>query len=140
MIIVGSTPGCDHPVLVEIPMPQHAKSSRPVWTAPCNIFETSLIEQAQAVDTIQTIMDDEDHHRTSATMTQVAATALTPSLAVTATDKELLARRLRLMAKELKCFQEMIAPEVGMGHLLRTAAQEGIKMPASPTIPQPAGL
>ena len=135
MIIVGSTPGCDCPALVKIPMPQHAKGSRPVWIAPRNIFETSLTEQIQAVDTIQTIMDDEDHHRTSATMTQAAATALAPSSAVTATDKELLARRLRLTAKELKRFQEMIATEVGMGHLLRMAAQEGIKMPASPDIP-----
>ena len=73
-----------------------------------------MTEQVQAVDTIQTIMDDEDHHRTSATMTQVAAAALAPSLAVTATGKESLARRLRFMAKELKHFQEMIATEVGI--------------------------
>ena len=140
VILVGSTPGCDRPALVEIPMPQHAKGSRPVWIAPCNIFETPLTEKAQAVDTIQTIMDDEDCHRTSATVTQAAATALAPASAVTATDKELLAGRLRLMAKELKHFQEMIAFEVGMGHLLRMATQEGIKMPASPNIPQPSGL
>ena len=140
VIIVGSTPGCNHPALMKIPMPLHAKGSRPVWTAPCNIFVTPLTEQAQAVDTIQAIMDDEDHHRTLATMTQVAAAALTPSSAVTATGKESLARRLRLTAKELECFQEMIATEVGMGHLLRTAVQEGIEMPASPDIPQPPGL
>ena len=79
-------------------MPLCAKESRQVWIALCIIFETPLTEQAQAVDTIQTIMDDEDCHRTSTTMTQVAATAPTPSLAVTATGKESLARRLRLMA------------------------------------------
>ena len=73
-------------------------------------------------------------------MTQEAAAALALSLAVTATDKESLARRLRVVAKELKCFQEMITTEIGMGHLLRTAAQEGIEMPASPDIPQPSGL
>ena len=44
VIIVGSTPGYDHPALAEIPMPQHAKGSRPVWIAPCNIFETPLTE------------------------------------------------------------------------------------------------
>ena len=91
LIIVGSPPGCDCPALAEIPMPQHAKGSRPAQIAPHNIFETPLTEQAQAVDTIQIIMDDEDCHRTSATVTQVAATALTPSLTVTATDKESLA-------------------------------------------------
>ena len=139
-VIMGSTPGCNRSVLVEIPMPQCAKGFRPVQIAPRNIFETPLTEQAQAVDSIQTIMDDEDCHRTSATVTQAAAAALAPSLAVTATDKELLARRLRLMAKELKHFQEMIATEVGIGHLLRMAAQEGIEMPASPNIPQPSGL
>ena len=137
VIIVGSTPGCNRPALAEIPVPQCAKGSRPAQIAPCNIFETPLTEQAQAVDTIQTIMDDEDHHRTSATVTQVAATALAQSPAVTATDKESLAGRLRLTAKELKHFQEMIVTEVGMGHQLRTAAQEGMKMPASPNIPQP---
>ena len=140
VIIVGSTPGCNHPALAEIPMPQHAKGSRPAQIAPHNIFETPLTEQAQAVDTIQTIMDNEDHHRTSATVTQTAATALTLSSAVTATDKESLAGGLRLMAKGLKRFQEMIAIEVGMGHLLRMATQEGIKMPASSNIPQPSGL
>ena len=129
VVIVGSTTGCDHPALAEIPMPQYAKGSRSVQIAPRNIFDTPLTEEAQAVDTIQTIMDDEDHHRTLATVTQVAAADLTLPSAVTATDKESLARRLRLMAKELKCFQEMIATEVGMGHLLRMAAQEGIKIP-----------
>ena len=140
MIIVGSTPGCNHPALAEIPVPQCAKGSRLVQIAPHNIFETPLTEQAQAVDTIQTITDNEDHHRTSATVTQVAATVLAPSSAVTATDKESLAGRLRLMAKELRHFQEMIATEVGMGHLLKMAVQEGIEITASPDIPQPSGL
>ena len=140
MIIVGSTSGYDHPALAEIPVPQQAKGSRLVQVAPHNIFETPLTEQVQAVDTIQTIMDNEDCHRTLATVTQAAATALASSSAVTATGKELLAGRLRLMAKELKCFQEMIATEVGMGHLLKMATQEGIEMPASPDIPQPSGL
>ena len=140
MIIVGSTPGCDCPALVEIPVPQCAKGSSLAWIAPHNIFETPMTEQAQAVDTIQTIMDDEDRHRTSVTMTQAVATALAPSSAVTATNKELLAGRLRLMAKELKRFQEMIATEVEMGHLLKIATQEGIEMPVSPDIPQPSGL
>ena len=92
-------------------------------------------EQAQAVDTIQTIMDDEDHHRTLATVTQVAAATLAPSSAVTATGKELPARRLKLMAKELKRFQEITATEVGMGHKLKTATKEGIEMLASRNIP-----
>ena len=44
------------------------------------------------------------------------------------------------MAKEMKCFQEMIATEVGMGHLLKMATQESIEMPASPDITQPSCL
>ena len=60
MIIVGSTSGCNHPAFVKIPMPQHAKGSRLAWITPRDIFETPLTEQAQAVDTIQTIMEDED--------------------------------------------------------------------------------
>ena len=112
MIIVGSTPGCDHPALVEIPVPQCVRGSRPAQIAPCNIFEVLPTEQAQAVDIIQTIMDDEDHHRISATVTQAAATAQTLPPAVTATDKELLTRKLKLTAKELKHFQEMITTEV----------------------------
>ena len=84
-------------------------------------------------------MDDKDHCRILATVTQAAATALTPSPAVNATDKESLTRKLKLTAKELKHFQEMITTEVGMEHLLKTAAKEGIKMPASPDITQPPG-
>ena len=73
-------------------------------------------------------------------MTQGAAAVLALSLAVTATGKESLARRLRLMAKEFKCFQEMITTEVGMGHLFKMAAQEDIEIPALPDIHQPSGL
>ena len=38
VIIVGSTPGYDHPPLSEIPVPQHAKGSRLLQIAPHNIF------------------------------------------------------------------------------------------------------
>ena len=44
VIIVGSTPGCNHPALAEIPVPQYARGSRPVQIAPRNIFEVLLTE------------------------------------------------------------------------------------------------
>ena len=43
--------------------------------------------------------------------------------------------KLKLVAKELKHLQEMVATDVGMEHLLQTAAQEGIDMPALPSLP-----
>ena len=43
--------------------------------------------------------------------------------------------KLKLSAKELKYPQEMVDTDVGMEHLLQTAALEGIDMPASPSLP-----
>ena len=57
-------------------------------------------------------------------------------------SKDPLALRLNLSAKELKWFQDMIALEVRMEHLLQAAAQEGIGMPAllsPPPPPDPLG-
>ena len=51
--------------------------------------------------------------------------------------KDPLALKLNLSAKELKWLQDMIASEVGMEHLLQTAAQQGTDMPAPLSLPLP---
>ena len=75
-------------------------------------------------------MDDEDKSKIPATNIEAAATIPAPASAATMALKDLLALKLNLSAKELKWFQDMIASEVGMEHLLQAAAQEGIDMPA----------
>ena len=82
-------------------------------------------------------MDDEDKSKASATEVKAAATIPAPVLAATMASKDLLASRLNLSAKELKWFQDMIASEVRMEHFLQAAAQEGIDMPAPPSLPPP---
>ena len=76
------------------------------------------------------MMDDEDKSKIPATNIEAAATIPAPSSAATMALKDLLALKLNLSAKELKWFQDMIASEVRMEHLLQAAAQEGIDMPA----------
>ena len=49
--------------------------------------------------------------------------------------RDILAMKLKLSVKELKCLQEMVATDVRMKHLLQTAAQEGIDLPASSSLP-----
>ena len=92
-------------------------------------------EQAEAVNTIQSIMSLEDQGRDPNTVTESAALAHAPTSTATAKSRDTLAMKLRLSAKELKCLQEMVATDVGMEHLLQTAAEEGIDMPASPSLP-----
>ena len=75
--------------------------------------------------------------KVSATEVKAGATIPAPVSAARMASKGLLALRLNLSAKELKWFQDMIASEVGMEHLLQVAAQEGIDMPAPPSLPPP---
>ena len=104
---------------------------------PRNIFEDSLSEQTQAVGTIQMMMDDEDKSKIQATDIKAVASIPAPASAATVALKDLLALKLNLSAKELKWFQDMIPSEVRMEHLLQAAAQEGIDMPALPSLPLP---
>ena len=82
-------------------------------------------------------MDDEDKNKVSATEVKAAATIPAPVLAAITALKDPLALRLNLSAKELKHFQDMIASEIRMEHLLKVAAQEDIDMPAPPSLPPP---
>ena len=81
------------------------------------------------------MMDDEDKNKISATDIEAVATIPAPASAATVASKDLLGLKLNLSAKELKWFQDMIASEVGMEHLLQAAAQEDIDMP----VPRPLG-
>ena len=85
-------------------------------------------------------MDDEDKSKVSTTEVKAVATILAPVSAVTTASKDVLALKLNLSAKELKQFQDMIASQVVMEHLLQVAAQEGIDMPALPSLPLPPDL
>ena len=81
------------------------------------------------------MMDDEDKSKIPATDIKAAATIPAPASAATVALKDLLALKLNLSAKELKWFQNMIASEVRMEHLLQVAAQEGVDMPALSSLP-----
>ena len=88
------------------------------------------------------MMDDEDKSKISATDIKAVATIPAPASAATVVLKDLLALKLNLSTKELKWFQDMIASEVRMEHLLQAAAQEGIDMLAPlslPLSPDPLG-
>ena len=80
-------------------------------------------------------MDDEDKSKVSATEVKAVATIPAPASAATTASKDLLASKLNLSVKELIQFQDMIASEAGMEHLLQVAAQEGVDMPALPSLP-----
>ena len=131
VVIVATTPAPECQALVEIPVPQLATDTKPVGSAPRNVFKVTPTEQAEAVNTIQSMMSLEDQGRDPNTVTESVALAHAPTSTATA----ILAMKLKLSAKELKGLQEMVATDVGMGHLLQTAAQEVINMPASPSLP-----
>ena len=76
------------------------------------------------------MMNLEDQGRDPNTVTETVALTHAPASTATATSRDILSMNLKLSAKELKCLQEMVATDVGMEHLLQTAAQEGINMPA----------
>ena len=80
-------------------------------------------------------MSLEDQGRDPNTVIESVALTHVPASTATATSRDILAMKLKLSAKELKCLQEMVATDVGMEHLLQTAAQKGINMPASPIFP-----
>ena len=62
-------------------------------------------------------------------------TVPTPASTATTMSRDILAMKLKLSAKELKCFQERVTTDGRMEHLLQTAAQEGNDMPALPSLP-----
>ena len=137
VIIISTTPATQCKALAEIPIPQHARGSRPAEIAPRNIFEVSLSEQTQAVGTIQMMTNDEDKSKILVTDIEVVATTPAPASVAVVASKDLLPSKLNLSAKELKWLQDMIASEVGMEHLLQTAAQQGIDMPVLQNLPPP---
>ena len=77
----------------------------------------------------------EDQCKDPYTVTEPATTIPAPAFTATATSKDILPMKLKLSVKELKHFQEMVATDVGMEYLLQTVAQEGIDMPALPSLP-----
>ena len=81
------------------------------------------------------MMNLEDQGKDPNTVIKSVTTVPTPASTATATSRDILAMKLKLPAKELKHLQEMVATDVGREHLLQTAAQEGINMPASPSLP-----
>ena len=137
VMIISFTPATERKALAEIPIPQQASGSRAAETAPRNIFEVSLSEQTQAVGTIQMMMDDQDKSKIPATDIKVVATTPAPNSAAMVASKDLLASQFNLSAKELKWLQDMITSEVGMEHLLQTAAQQGVDMPVPQNLPPP---
>ena len=81
------------------------------------------------------MMNLEDQGKDPNTATKSVTTVPSSASTATATSRDILAMKLKFSAKELKCFQEMVTTDVGMEHLLQTAAQEGIDMPALPSLP-----
>ena len=91
-------------------------------TSPRNVFKVTLNEQDEAVSTIQSMMNLEDQGKDPNTVTKPVTTVPTPTSTATTMSKDILAMKLKLSAKELKCFQEMVTTDVRMEHLLQTAA------------------
>ena len=81
------------------------------------------------------MMDLEDQGRDPSAVTEFMTPAPAPASTAAATSRGALAMKLKLSAKELKHFQEMVTSDVRMEHLLQTAAQEGIDTPALPSLP-----
>ena len=140
MVIVATTPAPECQALVEISVSQLAKDTKPGRTAPRNVFKVTPTEEAEAISTIQAMMNLEDQGKDLNTVTESATLAHGPASTAMATSRDILAMKLKLSAKELKCFQEMVTTDVRIEHLLQTAAQEGINMPASPSLPHPRNL
>ena len=135
VMIVATTPTPEHQALMEIPILQLARDTKLVGTAPQNVFKVTPTEQAEAVSTIQSMINLEDQGKDPNTVTESLTPAHAPASTATATSRDTLAMKLKLSAKELKCLQEMVATNVGKEHLLQAAAQEGIDMLALPSLP-----
>ena len=134
VMIVVTTPPPEHQALVEILVSQLAIDTKLVGTASQNVFKVTPTEQAEAVSTIQSMMDLEDQGKDPNTVTESVTPTCAPASTATAMSRDTLAMKLKLSAKELTCLQEM-ATNVRMEHLLQAAAQEGINMPALPSLP-----
>ena len=80
------------------------------------------------------MMDLEDQGKDPNAAIESVDNASVPAPTATVTTRDILATKLKLSAKELKCLQEMLATNVGMEHLLQATAQEGIDMPATPNL------
>ena len=100
-----------------------------------NVFKATPAEQDQAVSTIQSMMSLEDEGKDSNAATGSATTVLATSSTSTAMLRDILAMKLKISVKKLKCLQEMVATDVRKEHLLQTAAQEGTDLPASSSLP-----
>ena len=135
VVIVATTPAPEHLALMEIPVSHLTKDTKPVGTAPRNVFKVTPTEQAEAVSTIQSMMDLEDQGIDPNTVTESTTSAPVLASTATATSRETLAMKLKLSAKELKHLQEMVTSDVRMEHLLQTAAQGGIDLPELPSLP-----
>ena len=81
------------------------------------------------------MMNLEDQGKDPNTVTEPVTTIPAPASTATATSRDILAMKLKLSAKELKHFQEMVATDIGMEHLLQKAAQEGTDIPALQSLP-----
>ena len=135
VVIVATTPAPERQALMEIPISQLAKDTKPVGTALRNVFKVTPTEQAEVVSTIQSMMDLEDQGKDPNTVTGSTTSAPVSASTATATYRDTLAMQLKLSAKELKHLQEMVTSDVGMEHLPQTAAQEAIDLPESPSLP-----
>ena len=135
VVFVATTPATEHQALMEIPIPQQARDAKHAKTAPMNVFKVTPTKQDEAVSTIQSMVNLEDQGKDPNTVAKPVRTVPAPASTAATTSRDVLAMKLKLSAKELKCFQEMVAKDVRMEHLLQTAAQEGTDMPASPSLP-----
>ena len=133
-VMIATTPAPEHQALVEIPISQLTRDTKTVGSAPWNVFKVTPTEQVEAVSTAQSMMNLKDQGKDPNSVTESVTPALALASTTTAMSRDILAMKLKLSAKELKCLKEMVATDVGMEHLLQTAAQEGIDMPASPNL------
>ena len=118
VMIVATTPAPEHQTLVEIPVSQLARDTKQVKTTPQNVFKVTPAEQEQAVSTIQSMMSLKDEGKDPDAVTELVTTTVATSSA-TATSRDILAMKLKLSAKGLKRFQEMVSTDVRMEHYFK---------------------
>ena len=87
VMIVVTTPAPEHQALVEIPITQLARDTKPVGIAPWNVFKVTPMEQTEAVSTIQSMMNLEDQGKDPNTVTESATPAHAPASTATATSE-----------------------------------------------------
>ena len=81
---------------MEIPISQLVRDTKPVGTAPQNVFKVTPTEQDEAVNTIQSMMNLEDQGKDPDTVTESALTIPAPASTATATSRDTLAMKLKL--------------------------------------------